>query len=164
MQSSKVIDRAILSAHPLFWDALSGEFQAQTDPLFRLHTLGRLAYAACTKGSERRYPNDLLDPQYDACEYSPSWAAGFVVNVLKSAPDIRGRKIAFTPEIKCVAIYKMHNDIGISLDLEEHESGLMLAVNITPYNSGDCYPLALGEPVVKARRVVTLLAEELFST
>ncbi len=54
--------------HPLFYDALSGEFAPKCDPEERKHTLARLAYAASIKG-------ELLEEESDSFyEYAPSWA------------------------------------------------------------------------------------------
>lgn len=42
--------RLIPHIHPLFYDVLAGEFSPPTDPRRRSHTLGRVAYAAYTRG------------------------------------------------------------------------------------------------------------------
>jgi hypothetical protein len=69
------IDR--LSVHPLFFDALSGEFIPTSDPQQRQHTLGRLAYAAFTKSDlipadDMHVVNTIGDPFMAV--YRPSWA------------------------------------------------------------------------------------------
>ena len=59
-----------ITVRPLFYDALSGEFLPPSDPLQRAHTLGRLSYAACSKGT--RSPD--ARPWISKFLYTPSWA------------------------------------------------------------------------------------------
>ena len=61
----------------LFYDALSAEFRPPTDPQRGIHTLARLATAACENGT--------YDSVEDAYTYSPSWAEHSYVMV--SQPD-----------------------------------------------------------------------------
>lgn len=58
-----------LFVRPLFYDALSGEFQPPTDPQRRSHTLARLAVATFTKGEEIE-----SDAEQVTLLYKPSWA------------------------------------------------------------------------------------------
>ncbi len=58
---------------PLFYDALSGDFEPQSDPLHRKHTVGRLAIATFLKG-EVIEDYDSSDVDLIGIRYTPSWA------------------------------------------------------------------------------------------
>jgi hypothetical protein len=85
-------------AYPLFYEALSGEFQPPGDPLKRTHTLGRLSIAAYQRGEATDMPTGLMLPNFihgpEAYRYTPSWApsveATTVVDALPFGPLLKG--------------------------------------------------------------------------
>lgn len=65
-----------------FYDLLSGEFQAVSDPNQRTHTLAQLAVATCTKGNKIQTYDG-----YTQYRYTPSWAPRLSSAVTTGLPD-----------------------------------------------------------------------------
>lgn len=67
-----------ISVHPLFCEALSGEFYSPVDPDKRPRTLARLLCSTLVKG-------ESLVPQATVVHYRPSWAPGLEAYAVRDA-------------------------------------------------------------------------------
>jgi hypothetical protein len=82
-----------LAINPLFYDALSGEFQPQCDTVPRSHTLGRLAVATFNKGRRLGPIRDDYIGNASEIKYSPSWAPRTTSKVIVQGASPRSDKL-----------------------------------------------------------------------
>lgn len=137
--------------HPLFYDALSGEFTPPSDPETQ-HTLGRLTFAVLAKG-ERNTETQAID----AVSYSPSWAPEVTATVAYSDnPDDEYRLVT-----------------GLWLRADTSNQTLHIADNRLRSGHVGVYlasagvrelPLSLGQELNEARSRVTDAAQRFFDS
>jgi len=138
---------------PLFYDALSGEFTPAVDPQKRSHTLGRLVFAALSKGQRQTIS---LDNWHTNHVYQPSWAPNISTEVIcmidEDAPDIA--------EISRVYLEHSadHVEFRDATYQEEESSGVV----IIDASSRAYYPLDLGLELREATLAVTNRAQQFF--
>jgi len=147
-----------LRFHPLFYDALSGEFQPPSDEEGWLHTLGRLAYASVLKGEK-----DWGSSREYIFRYNPSWAASVIV----TAKCYRGfDESLITLSSLLLDGPKPHSlTVGSTLvipRLEEEPPEFKLSVANDGVNA-ETYVLELGEKLNNAKVAVTEAAQEFFN-
>lgn len=134
---------------PLFYDVLGGEFQPQSDPDSRTHTLGRLA---C-----RTYEQGKLSPAerggWESYRYTPSWASGVEATVHCD--------YLFDPNLHVMQQLAVHAASGKVLSVAAFaNNGRMFA----QVNGGESIPLELGEGLIEVRDEVAQLSQALFDT
>jgi hypothetical protein len=142
---------------PHVYDALSGEFRPPTDPEKRLHTIGRLAIAAVTKGDYKLIHAEGESDFAPRFIYHPSWA-----------PHV-------TVQVDADFISRDHDQMlmsGIDLKSETHrgmyfgdaaDSSDGVTLVIDRAQETVYYDLALGAELQGARAAATKAAQEFFS-
>ncbi len=142
---------------PLFYDALSGEFQPPTDELGRSHTLARLAVATLTKGEQLEGP-EHFNVRIAEFVYTPSWASETVVEATCYLDA--HRKMAklstlhlFAPEADDLSV--------ISYSLFQLPR-LNLIRGRTINDNTTRLPIDLGDNLTRTKQIVTAAAQEFF--
>lgn len=138
-----------LSIRPLFYDALSGEFNPATDPQ-RKHTLGRLIVATFLKGDTR-----LGHPYADPLEftYRPSWASGVGSTIDCDQVD----KTTF--RVSDITLRSSFGELLIADDTTMESARLLISTS----NNREQYSLGLGKDLALAKSAVTKAANEFFA-
>jgi hypothetical protein len=143
--------RPELLVHPLFYDALSGEFTPPSDPEARAHTLGRLAYAAFSKGTEyegRSVPGRML------YAYEPSWAPGVKATVSVDRPASRLNHLLLENNANRASLYVQ--------SLADRFGGPTLYLASNTLRVETTFPLSLGNDLRIAHMRVTSAAQAFF--
>jgi hypothetical protein len=141
--------------HPLFYDALSGEFEPLSDPMGRKHTLGRLAFASCVKG-EITDTHDLSDFTLLDRTYSPSWAPAIKATVSGDIGRDRLDETTFTlRELSISTDQTAHNHLSIR---ENQHRGEVFGVEINDSH----FSVDLGESLLSVRSLIADEAQKFF--
>lgn len=146
-------NNAELFSRPLFYDALSGEFKPSSDKLQRAHTLGRLAYAAFSKG----VPVDGTDATA-LYVYKPSWAPHVSVTV-----DCDLDRMDPATQ-KLYGLYLWSDESG-PLDIYDISDSRQAALEISALGGKEArLGIELGEELNLARIQVAQVAQSFFDT
>lgn len=137
---------------PLFYDALSGGFRPPTDPKAQEHTAARLAFAAATKGE----PLQLVDPNFTAYEYNPSWAK----EVTATAGCENNYFITGIRTLVSLTLSGEHaGPLSLRTDDDTDGTGLIIRQS----GSEQYLPTTLGTDLAYARERVTQAMQEYFN-
>jgi hypothetical protein len=132
--------------HGLWYDALSGELHPPQDPQRRIHTLGRLAYAAVTNGNVQVDPKVRGGVKRVSVYHSPSWADYINMDVFA---DMAG-------DIALV-------DTLYLSDGADNELAIFLRNESTIVVNDRAYTLEPDERLLNARAAITEAAQEFFN-
>jgi hypothetical protein len=137
---------------PLFYDALSGEFQPPSDELQRSHTLGRLAYEAYSIGLRIDRHADMKTFAYQPA-WEPSVRASAVHDTYQDLLILR--QLQLTHNQNWLTISSSFD--GGSLEMARGDRG---EANSEVRSS---LTLELGEELDKTRNAVTQAAQDFFN-
>jgi hypothetical protein len=138
---------------PLFYDALSGEFQPPHDPE-HAHTLGRLAFGAFSKGV-RFLNRDLGTPYIAEYTYAPVWAPTVIAKIdCETAPRS-------TQTLLLQGIH-LRDAANRRLSIENYMMGSDHLLQIGTRHVNESFPLVLGAPLNTARDTIARSAQEFF--
>jgi hypothetical protein len=146
--------------NPLFYDAISGEFRAASDP-HRTHTLGRLVTATFMKGTHKNPGFSTPDFKPFAMTYKPSWAPKAEVEIYGLKKD-QLNHISFVT-VGLDGVGEGHDrrlsiwDCSVAADPSSN-----LGIRLPEADDIKDFPVELGETLEHARGTITRAVEHVF--
>jgi hypothetical protein len=138
---------------PLFYDALSGEFKPAVDPQKRSHTLGRLMFAALSKGQRQA---TSLDDWHTTHLYTPSWAPNVSTEVICMIDE----EVNSNALVSRISLEHLTDKVEFrdATYEEEEDSGVV----IIDANGRTVHPLDLGQELSATRSAVINRTQQFF--
>jgi hypothetical protein len=152
----------IPTINPLFYDAISGEFRAASDPQ-KTQTLGRLVTAAFMKGVHKNTGFSTPDYRPFALAYRPSWEPTTEVEIYGQSKDQLNHVTFVSVGVGDIGVDHARRlsiwDCSVAADPSSN-----LGIRLPDADDIVQFPVELGEALERTRGIITRAVEHVFQS